>query len=167
MRDAGDRISCPCLTLRCHLFINVLHMTALMKQWRDANPDCEVVPITGATWYDNLSLTEQELYDMIEDRCPEFTKLNGELCQEFMDTLSDYGIKTADDFESAYFTQFEYAHDESHYGEFVEYCVTEIDCKELPEFLVIDWQASWYQNYRHDFITIEFDGEVYFFFAHF
>ena len=124
-------------------------------------------PITSADWYDNLAIVDQELYDMIEDRCPEFEKLDAEQCQEFMNMLSDYGIKTADDFESAYFTQFSYAHDESHYGELVEYCVTEIDCKELPEFLVIDWQASWYQNYRHDFIDIEFDGEVYFFFANF
>ena len=144
------------LTLRCHLFTNVLHMTTTMD-----------APITGATWYDNLALVDQELYDMIEDRCPEFTKLNGELCQEFMDTLSDYGIKTADDFESAFFASFDYAHDESHYGEFVEYLVTEVLCDPLPEYLIIDWQASWYQNYRHDFIDIEFDGEVYFFHAHF
>ena len=124
-------------------------------------------PITGADWYDNLTEQDQELYDMIEDRCPEFTKLDAEQCQEFMDELSELGITTAEQFEDAYFIQFSYAYDESHFGEFVEYCVTEIDCKELPEFLVIDWQASWYANYRHDFSTIEFDGEVYFFFNHF
>jgi hypothetical protein len=118
---------------------------------------------TGAAWYDNLTEQDQELYDMIEDRCPEFTKLNGELCREFMDELSEYGITTAEQFEDAFFTSFSYAHDESHFGEFVEYIVTEINCQELPEFLVIDWQQSWYANYRHDFFTIEFDGEVYFF----
>ena len=136
-------------------------------------------PITGADWYDNLAIVDQELYDMIEDMCPEFTKLDAEKCQEFLDILADYGIKTSDDFESAYCSQISYAHDESHYGEFVEYLVTKVvlsaarsrgklvDCKDLPEFLVIDWQQSWYRNYRHDFIDIEFDGEVYFFFANF
>jgi hypothetical protein len=121
------------------------------------------IATTGADWYDNLDEQDQELYDMIEDRCPEFTKLNGELCREFMDELSEYGITTAEQFEDAFFTSFSYAHDESHFGEFVEYIVTEINCQELPEFLVIDWQQSWYSNYRHDFFTIEFDGEVYFF----
>ena len=29
------------------------------------------------------------LYDMIEDRCPEFSKLDASECQEFMDELSD------------------------------------------------------------------------------
>ena len=104
---------------------------------------------------------------MIEDRCPEFTKLVAEECQEFMDELSDYGITTAEQFEDAYFMQFTYAHDWSHFSEFVEYLITEVNCQELPEYLVIDWQASWFQNYRHDFFTIEFDGEVYFFHNHF
>ena len=35
MRDAGDRIFCPCLTLRCHLFTNVLHMTVATVQTFD------------------------------------------------------------------------------------------------------------------------------------
>ena len=26
-------------------------------------------------WYDNLTAQDQELYDMIEDRCPEFASL--------------------------------------------------------------------------------------------
>lgn len=121
------------------------------------------VSISAASWYDSLTEQDQELYDMIEDRCPEFSKLNGRLCREFMDELSEYGVTTAEQFEDAFFTSFSYAHDESHFGEFVEYIVTEIMCQELPEFLVIDWQESWYRNYRHDFFTIEFDGEVYFF----
>ena len=118
-------------------------------------------------WYDTLTEQDQELYDTIEDHCPEFTKLNGELCREFMDSLFLAGITTAQQFQDAYYTQFSYAHDESHYGEFVEYLVTELNCQELPEFLVIDWQASWYRNYRYDFFDIEFDGEVYFFHNHF
>ena len=115
------------------------------------------------SWYDNLSAQDKDLNDTIEERCPEFTKLSGTKCQEFMDELSEYGITTASQFDDAYFTTCSYAHDESHFGEFVEYLVTEVCCEELPEYLVIDWQASWYSNYRHDFFTIEFDGDVYFF----
>ena len=104
-------------------------------------------PITGADWYDALSPVDQERYDMIEEMCPEFTKLDAAKCQEFLDILDDYGIEDADKFESAYRPQLDYAYNEQHYGEFVEYLVTEFDDKELPEFLVI--------------------GEVYFFFANF
>ena len=154
-RDAGDRIPFSYLglsSLYCFTWSNMTVATA---------------PITGADWYDNLSNQDQELYDMIEYRCPEFEKLEHGQCQEFMDELSEYGITTAQQFEDAYFMQFSYAHDESHFGEFVEYIVTELNDQVLPEFLVIDWQASWYRNYRHDFFSIEFDGEVYFFSAHF
>ena len=122
---------------------------------------------TATNWHDTLTEQDQELYDMIEDRCPEFEKLDGEQCREFMDLLADHGITTAQQFEDAYWYQLSYSHDESHYGEFVEYLVTEVDCQQLPEFLVIDWQQSWYANYRHDFMDIEFDGEVYFFHVHF
>ena len=118
-------------------------------------------------WYDSLSEEKQSLYDMIEERCPEFEKLDGEDCQAFMDKLADIGITDADQFEDAFFYSDDYRHDESHYGEFVEFLVTEMNCETLPEFLVIDWQASWYRNYRHDFIDIEHDRIVYFFHRHF
>ena len=117
----------------------------------------------GADWYDSLTEQDQELYDVIEERCPEFTKAFAIDCDAFMDKLKDYGITNAKDFEDSFFTAFDYAHDESHYGELVEYVVTECDSMDLPEYLVIDWQASWYQNYRYDFIDIEHDGIVYFF----
>jgi len=118
-------------------------------------------------WYDKLSTQDKDLYDMIEERCEEFTKLSGEQCQEFMDELSDHGITTAEHFEEAFFYQLSTCHDESHLADFVEYLVTEINGDELPEYLVIDWQASWYSAYRYDFNTIDFDGDTYFFYAHF
>tara|TARA_R100000458_G_C8238007_1_gene217800 strand:- start:783 stop:1184 length:402 start_codon:yes stop_codon:yes gene_type:complete len=121
----------------------------------------------GADWYDSLTDQDQDLYDVIEERCPEFTKAFAIDCQAFMDALSEHGITTGEQFEDAFFASFDYAHDESHYGEFVEYLVTEVDDRDLPEYLVIDWQASWYRNYRHDFMDIEHDGTVYFFHCHF
>lgn len=113
-------------------------------------------------WYDTLTTQDQELYDMIEYRCPEFEKLDGELCREFMDTLSEHGITTAEQFRDAYFTQFDYAHDESHYEEFTEWITTEVQDIQVPSYLVIDWMSSWLRNYQYDFIDIEFDGVVYF-----
>ena len=141
-----------CVTLSTYIHKNMIAMPTVT---------------TGADWYDNLTEQDQELYDMIEDRCPEFTKLDAEQCQEFMDELSEYGITTAEQFEDAFFTSFSYAHDESHFEEFAEYLTTEIQCIEVPDYLVIDWMSSWLRNFQYDFFTIEFDGEVYFFHNHF
>ena len=121
-------------------------------------------PITGADWYDNLTDQDRELYDMIEDRCPEFTKLDAEQCQEFMDELSEHGITTAEQFEDAYFYQTDGWNPQA---DFAEYITTECNCVDLPAYVVIDWQATWDCNLRHDFFTIEFDGETYFFNSNF
>ena len=121
-------------------------------------------PITGADWYDNLTDQDRELYDMIEDRCPEFTKLDAEQCQEFMDELSEQGITTAEQFENAYYMQFDSWNPQA---DFAEYITTECNCVDLPAYVVIDWQATWDCNLRYDFFTIEFDGETYFFNSNF
>ena len=117
-------------------------------------------PQSGADWYDSLTDQDQELYDKIEDRCPEFTKLTAEECQEFMDELSDLGITTAEQFEDALFYQTDAYNAES---DFAQYCAEEIYGLDLASFLVIDWQATWDTSLSYDFSTIEFDGETYFF----
>ena len=123
----------------------------------------QTITMTGRDWYEDV-LDDQgrELYDMIEDMCPEFTKLDAEQCQEFMDELSEYGITTAEQFESAYFYQ-----TDSHKAEaeFSEYVTTELNCFDIPDYIYnhVDWQSIWDCELRHDFFTIEFDGETYFF----
>ena len=119
---------------------------------------------TSADWYDALTDQDQELYDKIEDMCPEFTKLDAEQCQEFMDELSDLGITTADQFQDAYYYQTD---SWNATADFAEYLTTEIQCVDLPDFVVIDWQETWERNLSYDFSVIEFDGETYFFHNHF
>lgn len=121
---------------------------------------------SGADWYDKLSEQDKELYEMIEERCPEFTKLDANQCQEFMDELSEYGITTAEQFENAYFYQTDSWNAER---DFAQYYAEEIVCMNqfadagMLSMIVIDWQATWDCNLRHDFFYIEFDGETYFF----
>ena len=133
---------------------------------RKANGEYESPKQSGADWYDSLTEQDSELYDMIEDTCPEFTKLDAEQCQEFMDELSEYGINTAEQFESAYFWQ---SNSYKAEAEFSEYVATEINCVDIPDYIVnhIDWQSMWDCELRHDFFTIEFDGETYFFINNF
>ena len=111
-------------------------------------------------WYDKLSAQDKDLNDTIEERCPEFTKLSGEQCQEFMDELSEYGITTASQFEDAYFYTSDAFDPEAEFAEFI---TTEINCFDIPDYVVVDWQATWDRNLSYDFFTIEFDGEMYFF----
>ena len=140
---------------------------------RNANGEYKVVTngeyyeVNGRDWYEDvLDNQGRELYDMIEDRCPEFTKLDAEQCQEFMDELSEYGITTAEQFENAYYYQTDSWNAEA---DFAQYYAEEIACINqfadagMLSMIVIDWQATWDRNLRHDFFTIEFDGETYFF----
>ena len=117
----------------------------------------------GRDWYEDV-LDDQgrDLYDKIEDMCPEFSKLSGEQCQEFIDELDDIGITTAEDFEDRYYYQTDSWHP---FRDFAEYYAEEIACIDLTDhsFLVIDWERTWDSSLRYDFNTIEFDGETYFF----
>ena len=134
---------------------------AILDAKRELEPD---KPSTN--WYENLSEQDRLLYDMIEERCPEFEKLDGDHCQEFMDELSDNGITTAQQFENAFIYNVDSWTPEA---DFARFYAEEIACLDVTNdagmgsFLVIDWQATWDCNLRHDFFTIEFDGETYFF----
>jgi hypothetical protein len=134
-------------------------------QARKDNGEYEA-PTNGVDWYNSLTDQDRELYDMIEERCPEFAKLDADQCQEFMDELSDLGITTASQFEDALFYQTDAYNAEA---DFAQYYAEEVACMNqfsdagMLSFLVIDWQATWDCNLRHDFSTIELDGETYFF----
>lgn len=133
---------------------------------RNANGDYQEPQQSGADWYDSLTDQDRELYDMIEETCPEFEKLDAEECQQFMDELSELGITTAQQFQDAYYYQTDSWNAER---DFAQFCAEEIACLDVTNdagmgsFLVIDWQATWDCNLRYDFSTIEFDGETYFF----
>jgi hypothetical protein len=117
---------------------------------------------TDADWYDNMTEQAQTLYDQIEDMCPEFTKFTTEQCDDFMNELDDIGITTAQQFEDAYYMQFDSYNAER---EFAEYVAMEVNCVNIPDDIRkhIDWQSMWDCELCYDFFTIEFDGETYFF----
>ena len=117
--------------------------------------------VNGMDWYEEmLNDTERELYDMIEDLCPEFTKLDASECQQFMDELEDIGITNADTFESAYVYQTDAYNAEAEYAQYVH---EEMLCQDVPDMLVVDWQATYDYGLKYDTNVIEFDGTTYFF----
>ncbi|QBP05844.1 hypothetical protein [Synechococcus phage S-B28] len=135
--------------------------TALLEAKTDLNQMPEESQ-SGADWYDNLSEQDQLLYDQIEDMCPEFAKLTAEECQEFMDELSDIGITTAQQFEDAYYMQFDSYKAEREFAEELM-CQVTPNLEDSPVFFAIDWQRVWDHSLSYDFSTIEFDGTTYFF----
>lgn len=135
--------------------------TALLEAKTDLNQMPEESQ-SGADWYDNLSEQAQSLYDQIEDMCPEFAKFTAEECQDFMNELDDIGITTAQQFEDAYYMQFDSYNAEREFAEELM-CQVTPNLEESPVFFAIDWQRVWDHSLSYDFSTIEFDGTTYFF----
>ena len=131
----------------------------------DAKNEAGLMPTndqSGDDWYDNLTATQQELYDAIEDSCPEFTKLSTEDCDTFMEELSDIGIETAEQFNDAYCGQHDGWNPEK---EFSEELMNELGYvnEDSPVYFAIDWQRVWDHSLSYDYNTIAFDGATYFF----
>ena len=113
----------------------------------------------GLDWYDSLSDTAKKLHDQIEESCPEFTHLDAEQCQEFMDELKSIGIETADAFKDAFF----YSTDSANpFTEFTQYYVEEFCSKNMEAGVSYDWQATWNTVLKNHFDVIEL-GDTYFF----
>ena len=117
--------------------------------------------MNGADWYDSLTDERRELYDAIEDMCPEFTKFDAEQCQEFMDELADIGITTSDQFECSYMYQTDSYNAEAEYAQ--HYCERIAYVTDNTSMLVIDWQATYDYALKYETSVIVFDGETYFF----
>lgn len=121
---------------------------------------CIAEPTALEDWEDSLTHQDLELWEEINDRCADFYDSTPEEARAFMDELAEYGITTAEQFCDAiwYYTT-EYRAE----AEFVQHIVEEIECVELPPYLVIDWQASWDRNIRHDFFTLTNKNITFFF----
>ena len=117
---------------------------------------------SDADWYDELSQPQRELYDAIEDMCPEFTKFTTDECDEFMRELDCLGIENAEQFSNAYNSQYGGWRPEAEFAEEFAVYSGAID-EDSPVFFAVDWQRVWDNSLRYDFNTIEFDGTTYFF----
>ena len=112
--------------------------------------------------YENLSTDEKDLYDAITDLLGD--KWTHEETIEFMESLDDIGIQSAEDFKDAY----EYTHDSwSAYAEkeFAEYFCVEVMNAQIPDivYAAVDWQSVWDHDLRYDFNAIETVNGTFFF----
>ena len=110
--------------------------------------------------YDNLTGTQQDLYNTITDKFGE--KWTHEETIEFMGELDDIGIETPEQLEDAYeFNSDEYWAEK----DFAEYLVTEVMDARIPDIVMaaINWQDVWDHNLRYDYHVIETNNGAYFF----
>jgi hypothetical protein len=114
-------------------------------------------------WYNNLSEQQQELYDAIEEGCPEFQKLSTDDCDTFMSELEDVGITTANEFSDAYYGQQDGWNAEAVFTEELCLELAPANVEDTPYWFAINWQKVWDHSLSYDFSTIEFDGATYFF----
>ena len=88
----------------------------------------------------------------------ELTELN-----KFCGLLDEIGITTANEFmDRSYGT---YARDGSKSPEavFTEEYIDDLGAEPSESWVVVDYQATWDNNLRHDFNTVEYKGDTYFF----
>ena len=108
--------------------------------------------------YDELSSEAQGLYDEIHERIGE--KWDHSEIMEMLGKVQDLGIESADQFANALSFV---AEDPWHWQrDFIEDWLENFS-NEVPDFLVIDYEATWESTFRYDYSEVEFDGSVYVF----
>lgn len=127
---------------------------------KNANLDTSEEDAEFDEWYENLSSEKQELYDEMTDRCPELEVNSTEEIESFMSELEDNGITTGEQFTDAHWYS---TTSWNAKAEFAEYVTTEINCVDVPSYLVIDWEQTYESNLRYDFFTVDFDDTTFFF----
>ena len=82
--------------------------------------------------------------------------------KRFKEELEDYGLTSLEQFEEAYCGCYR---DESTFCEDFMSDIYSSEIDALPVWLqtAIDWELVWHQSLRHDYFTVYFDSEYYFF----
>lgn len=116
-----------------------------------------------AAWYDNKSEDIQSLIDEISDRTHFI--IDEDEYDAFIDELESHGIEDSDTFVDAFYGEFE-GYGERILTEFAEQFADDLGLdSNIPEDFkaCIDYNQYWYYALQHDFFTIEFKGNTYFF----
>jgi len=117
----------------------------------------------GADWYEDVLDDEgRELYDKLEDWCPEMENLDAEQCQELMDELSELGITTAEQFEDRY-AWHDVCSEELAEQFFAKHHAEMFLGKGSAGISMKEWQRIWDEELSSKFQYIYFDDVAYFF----
>jgi hypothetical protein len=99
-----------------------------------------------------VEVFDSPVWDKIEDYDPEIREQAELFCKE----LNDIGINSTEGWEDRFYGV---ADNDVHFLQEL----LEDSGEEWPEFLVIDWQASWDRNYCYDFNVIPWRHQNWYF----
>lgn len=74
--------------------------------------------------------------------------------------LAILGIDSVEQFEDAFYYETDSCKPDA---DFAEYVAAELNCLEVPVWLVVDWQSTWDSYLYYDFNKIEVDGQTFYF----
>ena len=84
--------------------------------------------------------------------------------------IKDYGIENVDQWEDSYVCSMRTTYNvESQFTEQLMDDVGYLEAESVPDFIAnhIDWQEVWDCELRHDYFSIEYDGQTHFFSRYF
>ena len=115
-------------------------------------------------WYDSKDADTQELIDEISDRTS-FIIDEAEYDAFIAMLASDMSITTAEQFEDAFYGEWEGVGDHITTKFTEDWCEDVYPSDDLPDIYrcAIDFELVWYQSLRYDFYDLEFKGNSYFF----
>jgi len=118
-------------------------------------------------WLTNLSLIKQHIYTtMIAPTLSRYEDAISKIIEsddvadieQFMEELTSYGITNIEQLENAY---------DGCYRDEATFCEDFMSDKDEPlptwAYHAIDWELVWHQYLRHEYFTVYFDSEYYFF----
>jgi hypothetical protein len=85
--------------------------------------------------------------------------ISGDHAIKLCDALSDLGINTYEEFEDVLFYC---SSGPNPQRDFVEFILEDVESIEIPHWVVVDHDATWECNLRHDYTMIS-DGETSYF----
>ena len=115
-------------------------------------------------WYDSKDAVTQELIDEISART--YFIIEEAEYDAFIDMLaSDMSITTAEQFEDAFYGEWEGVGDHVTTKFTEEWCKGVYPTDDMPELYrcAIDFEMVWFQSLRYDYYGLEFKGNTYFF----
>lgn len=130
-------------------------MTETQTELKDSNIDLKGSTVEFINELLDESFAKDDIYNFIAEHgeddfvnyYEEYVNVGEEYCYEAVDAfIAAFGIECLSHFSDAYQGSYE---SEAYFAE--EY-VNEVECITIPSYIVVDWQATWDYNLRHDFV---------------
>jgi hypothetical protein len=126
-------------------------MTATKVQLKESTVEY-IKELVDNNYYDEdiYAFIEQYGEDALESCYEDYCELGEQSSYEAVDAFcSEFGVENIGNFEDAYYGEYETPEI------FVENYVNETSTVAIPDYLVIDWEATWTSNFQYDFSFVD------------